>query len=71
MSIKKSKLELKRRTIANLNNSEMSHFYGGGGDDEGGSPTRASCDKETIKKINDIISEGNKVVLSKLLLICG
>ena len=71
MSIKKSKLELKRRTIANLSNVEMGHFYGGGGDDEGGGePTRRSCDKKKRDDIIEAVKESNKEVLSMIILIC-
>jgi len=41
----KPKLELKRRTIANLSNIEMGYVYGGGGDDEEGISQKA-CDKK-------------------------
>lgn len=72
MSNKKSKLVLKRKTIAHLSNVEMGHFYGGDGDEEGnGTPTRKLCDEdEMAKSIKRAIVESNKVFLSKMLIIC-
>lgn len=60
MSTKKTKLQLKKRTVANLSNIEMRFVYGGGGDDEGVS--QKACDqkdndingKSESSEINDI-----------------
>lgn len=67
----KPKLELKRRTIANLSNIEMSYVYGGGGDDEGGDISRNHCDKTlNDKEKRDILLEAAKIALSKLIGVC-
>ncbi len=67
---KKSKLELKIKTIANLSNLEMSYLIGGG-DDDGDQPTRKVCGKTLSKEeIEKAIDEANKIALSKVLLIC-
>ncbi len=70
MEKKRPKLELKRRTIANLSNLEMKHVYGGGGDDEG-DISRNHC--TTIGKEDEsrnILDEAAHLVLSRLIAVC-
>lgn len=70
MKNKRPKLELKKRTIANLSNMEMGYIYGGGGDDEGGISrdhcNRTGNDDDTEK----ILKEAARLALSKLIIIC-
>lgn len=43
MSTKKTKLQLKKRTVANLSNIEMRYVYGGGGDE---GVSQKACDQK-------------------------
>lgn len=71
MKKERPKLELKKRTIANLSNIEMSYVYGGGGDDEGGDVSRNHCDKTlNDDEIRDILKEAAKIAVSKLIRVC-
>lgn len=65
MSEKKPKLELKRKTIANLSNLEMRYVYGGGGDDEGIS--QKACDQ----KDNDIGGKSDSAIIHEIKEILG
>ena len=68
----KPKLELKRRTIARLNNVEMRHVLGGDGDEGTIGLSRDTCgslDELNIK--SDIEKKVVKFVLSQLGLCIG
>ena len=58
------KLELNKRTIANLNNTEMRYVVGGGGDDEGDISRTACEDEENSEIMSDIRELTNKIALT-------
>ena len=66
---KKPKLELKRTTISNLSSREMRYLIGGDGDDD--NPSRKHCNTTGDDDDSEqILKEGVRIALSKLVLIC-
>jgi len=76
MKDQKPKLQLKKRTIANLSNLEMNYVHGGDGDDEGVS--FIVCGQDDIKKMvettksdkNGLTEAQKKKILLPSLIIC-
>lgn len=72
MKEEKPKLMLNKRTIARLNNLEMTHVRGGDGDE--GDPSRNKCgDEDDLKNKDNVNSDIQKVLnifVSRLVGIC-
>ena len=69
MKDEKPKLVLTKRTIARLNNIEMSHVRGGDGDET--TPTRQKCGIEgEIDPRVIVYEQATRIILSKLMNVC-
>jgi len=68
MKKERPKLELKKRTIANLSNIEMSHVYGGGGDDD--DISHKACDQNDSDLEKDTKELNKKLLIFQSVLVC-
>jgi hypothetical protein len=66
MKEERQKLQLRKRTIANLSNLEMFNVYGGDGDEDDGGVSRKNCGTTDDKDLKEVAKEATKLFLTQL-----